>query len=156
MQNISAGCQRWPEKELTRHLKTLSRLWKISQEDDGCLSPLQGLIHLHITLSALSLSSAPQRQPSLPRCAAVYVESGYDHSWTEAPHLQHEQMRSRFLPTSLTADLFLVCKATSILNHWILESKPAVSGWEAGRHPGEVAITGHTHTHTILSHVGAV
>lgn len=90
--------------------------------------PLQGLIHLHITLSVLSRSSAPQRHPSLPRCAAVYVKSGYDRSWTEAPHLQHEQMRSRFLPTSLTADLFLVCKATSILNHWILESNPAVSG----------------------------
>lgn len=90
--------------------------------------PLQGLIHLHITLSVLSRSSAPQRHPSLPKCAAVYVKSGYDRSWTEAPHLQHEQMRSRFLPTSLTADLFLVCKATSILNHWILESNPAVSG----------------------------
>lgn len=42
--------------------------------------PLQGLIHLHITLSVFSLSSAPQRHPSLPRSAAVYVESGYGRS----------------------------------------------------------------------------
>ena len=39
---------------------------------DRC--PLQGLIHLHFVPSVLSLPSAPLRQPSLSRCAAVCVE----------------------------------------------------------------------------------
>jgi len=36
--------------------------------------PLQGLIHLHILQSVLSLPSAPLRHPTLSRCAAVCVE----------------------------------------------------------------------------------
>lgn len=35
MQSISAGCQRWPEKALTRHLKTLSQLWKTAKRTTG-------------------------------------------------------------------------------------------------------------------------
>ncbi|KAL7380129.1 hypothetical protein ABVT39_012303 [Epinephelus coioides] len=36
--------------------------------------PLQGLVHLHVVQSVLSLPSVPPRHLCLPRCAAVYVE----------------------------------------------------------------------------------
>lgn len=38
--------------------------------------PLQGLVHLHIVQSLLSLPSAPPRRLCLCRCAAVYMGQG--------------------------------------------------------------------------------
>lgn len=119
--------------------------------------PLQGLIHLHITLSVLSLSCAPRRHPSLPRCAAVYVEMGYDRSWTEAPQLQHEQMRS----PNFTQSRFISCLQPDKYFKSLDSGVEPSSQWVRRRNTprsGRQSIAGHTHTptHTIQSHFGAV
>lgn len=119
--------------------------------------PLQGLIHLHITLSVLSLSSAPQRRPSLPRCAAVYAESGYDRSWTEAPHLQQRTEEVAFPPS------FPHSRAISCL-----QSDKCCKSLDSGLKPGSRRVRGgntprrghspskDTHTHNSVTPRGCL
>lgn len=113
--------------------------------------PLQGLIHLHITLSVLSLSCAPRRHPSLPRCAAVYVEMGYDRSWTEAPQLQHEQMRS----PNFTHSRFISCLQPDKYFKSLDSGVEPSSQWVRGRNTplsGVVASPSQdTHTHNSVT-----
>lgn len=116
--------------------------------------PLQGLIHLHITLSVLSLSCAPRRHPSLPRCAAVYVEMGYDRSWTEAPQLQHEQMRS----PNFTHSRFISCLQPDKYFKSLDSGVEPSSQWVRGRNtPRSGVVTSPLQdTHTQFSHTSGL
>lgn len=58
------------QKEIQACFKTQPRGQRVLV--DG--RPLQGLVHLHVVESVLSLPSAPPRHLCLPRCAAVYAE----------------------------------------------------------------------------------